>query len=489
VCEQEVKTLPRRRGAVGSIEEATVEMARDRERAEQAAAALARLEAMLEGEEKRRAELTRDVGTLTKEAALLLKQLTTYLAAPPDVTVEATLRDVQAEIERGGRAARAAEAALAAADRAASEGTAARDQLALEQSAEKHRLEAAERTRKEQTEKAAELAKSLATLVGAPADDHLLPAFGAALAAMRDAKTSRARTEAKLSELDQTSSREREEGIALESARQTEERERAAAAAAADEAAGRAADLRRSLLPRAAELGLALVESPSGEAEVRALVDAQGKMAAARMDLARRQALAEARAREIETQIAKRAELEAEKARAEGRARLHAVLDRDLKRDGFPAYLLEEALARLAADANRQLDNFPNATFSLAVEGQDFTIIDHANADERRSVRTLSGGESFIASLALAMAFAETLAALAASSNVTATLESLFLDEGFGTLDAENLDAVAGGLEALTSRARMVGVITHIPELAHRLPARILVSKRGNASEVSVDSG
>ena len=57
------------------------------------------------------------------------------------------------------------------------------------------------------------------------------------------------------------------------------------------------------------------------------------------------------------------------------------------------------------------------------------------------------------------------------------------------TLDAENLDAVAGGLEALVSRARMVGVITHIPELAHRLPARILVSKRGNASEVSLDLG
>ena len=207
------------------------------------------------------------------------------------------------------------------------------------------------------------------------------------------------------------------------------------------------------------------------------------------MELARRQALAEARAREIETQIARRAEIDAEKSRAEARVRQHAILDRDLKRDGFPAYLLEEALVRLAADANRQLDNFPNATFSLAVEGQDFTVIDHANADERRSVRTLSGGESFIASLALAMAFAETLAALAGSTNVTATLESLFLDEGFGTLDSENLDSVAGGLEALTGRARMVGVITHIPELAHRLPARIVVAKRGNASEVSVDLG
>ena len=146
-----------------------------------------------------------------------------------------------------------------------------------------------------------------------------------------------------------------------------------------------------------------------------------------------------------------------------------------------------QAMSRPLREQGRHLRAFPSASFSLAVDGRDFSIIDHANADERRSVKTLSGGESFAASLALAIAFAETLAKLAGGGGPSAALESLFLDEGFGTLDAEHLDAVAGAIEALYGRERTVGIITHIPELAERLPARIVVSKTGNSSQARIE--
>ncbi len=283
--------------------------------------------------------------------------------------------------------------------------------------------------------------------------------------------------------------RGREQAIAIEAAKREKEAQRSGLLTAADQAREAAAAKRRTLARDAEHLDLALPESASGERELGAVTAARAALAQARLAHAAERAVAERTVVEMAAQIEERSGLAARAAQAAGTARLHFVIDQDLQRDGFPAYLLEEALDRLAADANRHLRNFAHPGFSLAVDGQDFAIIDHANADERRSVRTLSGGESFIAALSLAMAFAESLAALAAPSDATAVLDSLFLDEGFGTLDAENLDAVAGALEALYGRERMVGVITHLPELAQRLPARIVVAKRGNASEVRIDSG
>src|SRR5690606_3345684 len=99
-----------------------------------------------------------------------------------------------------------------------------------------------------------------------------------------------------------------------------------------------------------------------------------------------------------------------------------------------------------------------------------------------RSARTLSGGETFLASLALALALADQIGGLAAGG--AARLESLFLDEGFGTLDADTLDVVASALDELGARGRMVGVVTHVRELAERLPVRFEVRKVGGAATV-----
>ncbi|MEK8107363.1 SbcC/MukB-like Walker B domain-containing protein [Micromonospora sp. M12] len=100
----------------------------------------------------------------------------------------------------------------------------------------------------------------------------------------------------------------------------------------------------------------------------------------------------------------------------------------------------------------------------------------------RRGVRTLSGGETFQASLALALALSEQLAGM---STTAASLESIVLDEGFGTLDAATLDTVAATLENLAARGdRMVGVVTHVPALAERIPVRFEVRKDARSARV-----
>ena len=86
--------------------------------------------------------------------------------------------------------------------------------------------------------------------------------------------------------------------------------------------------------------------------------------------------------------------------------------------------------------------------------------------------RPLSGGESFLVSLSLALALSEL-------SSGRKRLESLFLDEGFGTLDSETLDAALNALESLRLSGRTIGVISHIEALTRRIPVRIDVKRTG----------
>ena len=97
--------------------------------------------------------------------------------------------------------------------------------------------------------------------------------------------------------------------------------------------------------------------------------------------------------------------------------------------------------------------------------------------------KSLSGGETFLASLALALSLSEQVAELGAKG--ASRLESLFLDEGFGTLDPETLDQVATTMEELGAKGRMVGIVTHVRELAERIPVRFELSKQGNVSTVT----
>jgi exonuclease SbcC len=164
------------------------------------------------------------------------------------------------------------------------------------------------------------------------------------------------------------------------------------------------------------------------------------------------------------------------------RGELARELAYHLRADRFPAFIREEALRALAIGGSERLAFLSSGRYALEVEKQEFRVIDHWNAGEARPVKTLSGGETFLASLALALALAERIPELAAGRETR--LESLFLDEGFGALDAETLEVAGRALDALRSEERLVGVITHVEELAERLPARVRVIKDPEGSRL-----
>ena len=95
-------------------------------------------------------------------------------------------------------------------------------------------------------------------------------------------------------------------------------------------------------------------------------------------------------------------------------------------------------------------------------------------------MHTLSGGETFQASLALALALSRQVISLSAGMR---DLNSMFLDEGFGTLDEDTLETVGSTLERLSADSdRMIGIITHVPALAERAPVRFVIGRTGTTS-------
>ena len=135
----------------------------------------------------------------------------------------------------------------------------------------------------------------------------------------------------------------------------------------------------------------------------------------------------------------------------------------------------------LVEAASSSLLELSGGQFTLAHEKGEFFVIDHADAEAKRSVRTLSGGETFQASLALALALSAELSSM--SSNA-AKLDSIFLDEGFGSLDPDSLEVVAVTLERLAAGDRMVGIVTHVQGLAERIPTRFVVTRTSRSSTV-----
>ena len=165
-------------------------------------------------------------------------------------------------------------------------------------------------------------------------------------------------------------------------------------------------------------------------------------------------------------------------------AEVAEALGEVLRKNRFEQWLLNRLSVRLVVGASRVLDELTGGAYAISLDDDgNFVIVDHANADETRPARTLSGGETFLASLALALALADHVAAV--SQQGAARLDSLFLDEGFGTLDPDALETVASSIEDLSrTRDRMVGVITHVPDLAARIPTRYEVSKTADGSKV-----
>jgi exonuclease SbcC len=270
-----------------------------------------------------------------------------------------------------------------------------------------------------------------------------------------------------------------EQGRAAEQRRAKAEAEAAAAAEQAQKARGviEAAEARISeLAGRLAGLGVSeeTLEARRGEL-ARSLAEAQ-----------KRRAVGEERLRRVVELLAQALLWRAQSDDLRRRETLYAELGKMLAANQFVRFVLEQALRRLAAAGTQRLLQLSSGRYSFAAQEDDFYVVDHENADQQRSVHTLSGGESFLASLALALALAEGLAEFAPDRE-SFRLESLFLDEGFSTLDAETLDVVVQGIETLADRNRLVGVISHVSELAERLPVRIRVQKSPAGSRVAVE--
>jgi DNA repair protein SbcC/Rad50 len=194
-----------------------------------------------------------------------------------------------------------------------------------------------------------------------------------------------------------------------------------------------------------------------------------------------RAALSEKEAADLERDLESSAELANEAAEKErGAAKLRALAT-ELRADRLIAFLQAEALQVLAAAGSFRLSTLSDGRYRLICDADEFSVVDTWNGDEERSVRTLSGGETFLASLSLALALSEQVRSLSVTER--ATLDSLFLDEGFGTLDPETLRTVVDAIEQLAGDGRLVGVITHVRELAEQFP-RLEVRKSPRGSTV-----
>ncbi len=192
---------------------------------------------------------------------------------------------------------------------------------------------------------------------------------------------------------------------------------------------------------------------------------------------------ARAAARRVAERRGEAAELDGKQRGALEEQRVARLLADLLRADHFQRWLVSEAVDDLVAAASETLAALSSGQFDLTHDDGDFFVIDHTDAEARRSVRTLSGGETFQASLALALALSSQISALAAAG--AARLDSIFLDEGFGTLDAETLEVVATTLETLAQGQRMVGVVTHVTALADRVPVRFRVARDARTSTVT----
>jgi len=239
---------------------------------------------------------------------------------------------------------------------------------------------------------------------------------------------------------------------------------------------------------------------PDMEVDVAgALEEAERARAAADAALVAQRA-AETRAEQLE-QLGKRltersAELEPLEAEF---AELDALTDvlngrgQNAKRMSLRSYVLAARLEEVAVAATARLRVMSQGRYAFVHSdaagargtrgGLGLDVLDDYSGMVR-SAKTLSGGETFLASLALALGLADVVSAEAGGVQ----LDTLFIDEGFGTLDAETLDVVMDTLDSLRAGGRVVGLVSHVEEMRQRIPTRLHVRKSRTGSTLQLQA-
>lgn len=174
-----------------------------------------------------------------------------------------------------------------------------------------------------------------------------------------------------------------------------------------------------------------------------------------------------------------RKEYEKTKGQKEQWEELHLIVGKD----EFRNYILAMVEKLLIQQTNAELGKLCDGRYLIQHKqsssrlAPDFYIIDKFRGDEARKVSTLSGGETFLVSLAMAMALAEL-------TRGNADLDSFFIDEGFGTLDRDSLEEALDMLQDIQTRGKQIGLISHVKELTQRIPVNIHLQKNrlGNSS-------
>ena len=187
----------------------------------------------------------------------------------------------------------------------------------------------------------------------------------------------------------------------------------------------------------------------------------------------------------IEADLQDKDEKQDERKSLNEKKEIAADLVTHMRKENFERWYLKEVFVGLVTVASEKLLELSGGqyTLKLAEDAGTFLIVDHYNASEERSVDSLSGGETFLASLSLATALADEVTRLSAKNSHRP--ESLFLDEGFGALDQDTLEIVASTIQQLGSDDRVIGIVTHVPGLAERMPVRYHISKEKGISQVT----
>lgn len=182
--------------------------------------------------------------------------------------------------------------------------------------------------------------------------------------------------------------------------------------------------------------------------------------------------LVEHKIKQMKLDLEKKQDIEQNLEKANHKKSIIHELEKLFQGNAFIEYVSLTRLEYIAKEASSTLIQVSNGKYSLEINDQtEFVIRDHHNGGMIRPCDTLSGGETFITSLCLALALSSTL-----QLNGTTPLELFFLDEGFGSLDDELLDVVMDSLEKLQNRKRSIGIISHVESIQCRVPRKLIVT-------------